>query len=82
MHALMREVGIEERAERARYSSAVIGRVISSSTELSVAEAGRVIDELEQLRAEQQTAAAQAAGAEPELEVEPAAGEAQTELQV
>jgi hypothetical protein len=48
MFALFRDTGLEAREDRLAYAMAVIGRQLESSTELTVSEAGRVIDALEQ----------------------------------
>jgi hypothetical protein len=48
MFALFRDTGLEAREDRLAYAMAVIGRQLESSTELTISEAGRVIDALEQ----------------------------------
>lgn len=47
MHALLREHGLEEREAGLAYISQVVGREVESSKDLSVLEAGAVIDALE-----------------------------------
>lgn len=48
LHAAYRDAGITDRAKKLNYAIAVIGRDIASSAELTKAEAGDVIDALEQ----------------------------------
>ena len=48
IHALFRDKGIADRAERLTYCGQVIGRDVPTSTELTVDEASQIIDHLEQ----------------------------------
>ena len=48
LHALLREKGVQDRDDKIAYCAGVIGRKISSSNDLTLEEAGRVIDHLEQ----------------------------------
>jgi hypothetical protein len=52
MQALYRDCGVNDRAEKLRYAIAAIGRDIASSSELTRAEAGVVIDKLERWAAQ------------------------------
>jgi hypothetical protein len=47
MHGLMRRRGIDDRHDRLRLTTAVVGRVVTSSTELTAAEADVLLDYLE-----------------------------------
>ncbi|HEY7620305.1 MAG TPA: recombinase RecT [Solirubrobacteraceae bacterium] len=47
MHALFRDVGIADRADRLRYCAGVVERQLTTSSELTKDEAGKVIDHLE-----------------------------------
>lgn len=47
LHALFRERGIADRAERLRYCAEVVKRPVPTSTDLTMDEAGQVIDHLE-----------------------------------
>jgi hypothetical protein len=46
MLALFREKGIEGRDDRLRYSSAIIGREVTTSADLTFDEASQIIDQL------------------------------------
>lgn len=72
LHALYRDYGITERAERAEYATHVVGRTVPSSAELTLAEASAVIDELERELDERKAAdaGADALAAEPQPETE------------
>jgi hypothetical protein len=47
MHALFRDRGVTERSARLQYTSAVLGRVVTSAAELSTADADALLDALE-----------------------------------
>jgi hypothetical protein len=72
LHALYRDYGITERADRADYATHVVGRTVPSSADLTLAEASLVIDELERELGERKAADAEAAAlaAEPQTETE------------
>lgn len=59
MHAAMTALGITDRADRLTYASQAIGRVVGTSTELTVDEASRLIDQA------QADLAARAEGGDP-----------------
>lgn len=46
MHRMFHDLGIEDRDERLEFTSAIVGRVLSSSTELTRADASRLIDHM------------------------------------
>ena len=46
MHALFKEIGVEAREDRLEKTTAIVGRLVSSSTELSHAEAATLLDAL------------------------------------
>lgn len=48
MHALFREVGVVDRDQRLALTAKIIGREVGSSIEMSIHEAGLVIDTLKQ----------------------------------
>lgn len=50
MHALFKEIGVESREERLEKTAAIVGRLVSSSTELSHAEAATLLDALTKRR--------------------------------
>lgn len=50
MHALFKEIGVESREERLEKTGAIVGRLVSSSTELGHAEAATLLDALTKRR--------------------------------
>lgn len=50
MHALFKEIGVESREDRLAKTQAIVGRMLSSSTELSHAEAATLLDVLTKRR--------------------------------
>lgn len=46
MHALFKEIGVESREDRLEKTTTIVGRLVSSSTELSHAEAATLLDAL------------------------------------
>lgn len=50
MHALFKEIGVEDRAERLSLTGQIVGHVVSSSGELSLDEAGNLLDVLTKRR--------------------------------
>ena len=50
MHALFKEIGVEGREDRLEKTTAIVGRLVSSSTELSHAEAATLLDALTKRR--------------------------------
>lgn len=46
MHRMFGDLGITDRAERLEFTSAIVGRVLTSSTELTRADASRLIDHM------------------------------------
>lgn len=52
LHAMFRERGVHDRTERLQWASEVLGRQLTSSKEMTMDEAGKVIDDLERTRPE------------------------------
>ena len=52
LHAMFRDAGIEDRADRLAYCGGVLGRDVPTSTDLTMAEASQVIDHLGQYDAD------------------------------
>ena len=50
MHALFKEIGVESREERLEKTATIVGRLVSSSSELSHAEAATLLDALTKRR--------------------------------
>lgn len=50
MHALFKEIGVEDRADRIEKTGTIIGRLVSSSSELSLTEAATLLDALTKRR--------------------------------
>lgn len=46
MHRMFGDLGITDRAERLEFTSAIVGRVLTSSTELTRGDASRLIDHM------------------------------------
>jgi hypothetical protein len=50
MHALFKEIGVEDRADRLEKTATIVGRLVSSSSELSMTEAATLLDVLTKRR--------------------------------